>query len=168
MSAETSRSFARLSSLCLLAALLAILPSRAIAGDPAELRTVLAVRPATIATALADMGHTVAAKPIGESVYAFEAEGGRFTVFLARCEAERCQMVQTRICMALPEASEARVARWNQTEMYLRASLQADGATCIDDTIYAPDRMITFAELRGQVEGVLGFSESAFARLMKD
>lgn len=135
----------------LLTALGAAIPP-AHAQDAVEARTLLAMKPATIVSALGELGHQV--RLVGGDPVRIDAADTTYSLFLAQCDTSGCGLLQFRSCIAAPKASADLAERWNSTNMYGRASRQAPGLMCIDSTLYAADRRISLASLRSHIEGM--------------
>jgi len=122
------------------------------AQDAVEARTLLAMKPATIVSALGELGHQV--RLVGGDPVRIDAADTTYSLFLAQCDPNGCGLLQFRSCIAAPKGSADLAERWNSTNMYGRASRQAPGLMCIDSTLYAADRRISLASLRSHIEGM--------------
>ncbi len=138
----------------LMTALGATIPA-ASAQDAIEARTLLAMKPATIVSALGELGYQV--KLVGgggDDPVRIDAADTTYTLFLAQCDTSGCRLLQFRSCIAAPKGTAELAERWNSTNIYGRASRQSPGLMCIDDTLYAADRRISLAMLRSHIEGM--------------
>lgn len=128
-------------------------PARA--QDAVEARTLLAMKPATIVSALGELGHQVRLVDRGDGdPVRIDAADTTYSLFLAQCDTSGCRLLQFRSCIAAPKGSADLAERWNSTNIYGRASRQAPGLMCIDSTLYAADRRISLASLRSHIEGM--------------
>lgn len=142
-------------------ALVFLAPPPLAAAQQIEARTLLSIRTANIRSAMGEMGYDTTATKYDASTEKLEDEQKRFTMFLGMCSAASCKMVQTRICLPADKASPDLANRWNNTQMFGRAVMQGKGVMCIDNTLYAIDGLASFAQLRSQVEGLLGMQAVA-------
>ena len=143
------------------------MPVSAAFADAVESRTLLSAKPANVMSAIADMGYTLTALESPEGTAMLEDAQKRFVISLAECSKAYCKLVQARVCIIATNASAEHANRWNQNQLYGRVTMRAEGVICIDNTAYVPNGLVSIAQLRSQIEGLIEVRpavESFFAK----
>lgn len=136
-------------------------------ADATEARTLLSARQANIISAMGDIGYSLTALDSHDGAVVLEDSQKRFVVVLRECTKSFCKLVQTRACFITANASAELANRWNRNQMFGRAAMQSEGVICIDNTAYVPSGLVSIAQLRFQIEGLIEVRpavESFFAK----
>lgn len=140
-------------------AFLAQLP--AVASQAVEARTLVSIRAANIKSALGELGYNVELTKNPDGFDKLVDKQNRFEVFLGECAGSICKMLQTRHCFAEAKASAELANQWNNLKMFGRAAVPGAGMVCINDTAISEDGIVSFMQIRSQVNGVLSVLPSA-------